>query len=103
PPSTFRSQPNDSRTVRFPPIFALRVDFVRSQRIDAHDLQLLRTHEYTVNASITHSSPRPHASMPPNPPRSRTWMNLLGPRSRNAAKLTAVFRIIFRQDNPQKS
>jgi anti-sigma factor ChrR (cupin superfamily) len=27
-------------------------------------------------------------------------MSLLGPRSRNVAKLTAVLRIIFQQDNP---
>jgi hypothetical protein len=33
PPSTFRLQPNDSRTVRFPAIFALRMDFVRYVRV----------------------------------------------------------------------
>ena len=57
PPTTFRLQPNDSRTVRFPAIFALRVDFVRSVRIDAHDLQLRRTHEHSVALSPT---PAPH-------------------------------------------
>jgi hypothetical protein len=34
-PSTFRFQPNDSRTVRFPAIFVSRADFVRSVRIAA--------------------------------------------------------------------
>src|SRR4029450_471056 len=56
PPSTFRFQPNDSRTVRFPAIFALRVDFVRSVRGDAQVSQLRRTHEHSV-ASPT---PAPH-------------------------------------------
>src|SRR2546430_16427417 len=51
PPSTFRFQPNDSRTVRFPAIFALRVDLVRSVRVGAQDSLLRRTHESAVKTS----------------------------------------------------
>ncbi len=69
PPSTFRFQPNDSRTVRFPAIFALRVDLVRSVRVGAQDSLLRRTHESAVKTS----SPTPELlpllilSAPPNP------------------------------------
>src|SRR4029453_8478125 len=107
PLSTFRFQPNDSRTVRFPAIFALRVDFVRSVRVDVQDSQLRRTHESAVKASST----TPTAPAAPSlnclcaalSSRSRRWMSLLDPRSPNAAKLTVVPRIVFQQGNPQKS
>jgi hypothetical protein len=36
PPSIFPFQPNDGRTVRFPEIFGLRVNFVRHVRVAAH-------------------------------------------------------------------
>jgi hypothetical protein len=59
--STFRFRPSDGRSVRFPAISALRVDFVRYLRVDAQDLQLRRTHECTVNASSSTPAPLPHA------------------------------------------
>jgi hypothetical protein len=61
PPSPFRFQPNDSRTVQFPAIFALRVDLVRSVRVDAQDSQLRRTHESAVKASRTPTPPAARA------------------------------------------
>ncbi len=69
PPSTFLFRPNGSRTVRFPTTFALRVDFVRSERVDAQDSQLLRTHESAVKASSPTPAPLPLliVSAPPNP------------------------------------
>src|SRR2546430_13377009 len=59
PPSTFRFQPNDSRTVRFPAIFALRVDLVRSVRVGAQDSLLRRTHESASEDIITYSRAPP--------------------------------------------
>jgi hypothetical protein len=61
PPSPFRFQPNDSRTVQFPAIFALRVDLVRSVRVDAQDSHLRRTHESAVKASRTPTPPAARA------------------------------------------
>ena len=55
--STFRFQPNDSRTVRFPPIFALRVDFVLYVRVAAEISQLRRTHAIAVKASSPTPTP----------------------------------------------
>jgi hypothetical protein len=56
-PSTFRFQPNDSRTVRFPALFALRVDFVLYVRVAAQISQLRRTHASAVKASSPTPTP----------------------------------------------
>jgi hypothetical protein len=56
-PSSFRFQPNDSRTVRFPAVFALRVDFVLYVRVAAQISQLRRTHAIAVKASSPTPTP----------------------------------------------
>ena len=50
-------------------ILLLRVDFVRSVRVDAQDSQLRRTHESAVKASSPTPAPLPLliVSAPPNP------------------------------------
>jgi len=55
PHPLFDFQPNDSRTVRFPAKFALRVDFLRYMRVAAHVSQLRCTHATAVKASSSHT------------------------------------------------